>query len=79
MLASLFLSKVATLTQSNILSAIFPYVHFYLATGEEHSRDRASPFVVYICWYVLLHNSEVHGRFYGFDKNGTCQGRISQR
>ena len=36
MLAYLFLSKVATLTQSNLLSAIFPYVHFGLTTGQEH-------------------------------------------
>ena len=30
MLAYLFLSEVATLTQSNSLSAKFPYVHFCL-------------------------------------------------
>ena len=33
MLEYLFLSKVATLTQSNSLSAIFPHVHFCLTTG----------------------------------------------
>ena len=36
MLAYLFLSKVATLTQSNSLSAIFPYVHFCLTTGQKY-------------------------------------------
>ena len=35
MLAYLFLSKVATLTQA-ILSAIFPYVHFSLTTAQEN-------------------------------------------
>ena len=37
MLAYLFLSKVASPTQSNSLSAIFfPYVHLCLTTGQEH-------------------------------------------
>ena len=33
MLAYLFLSKVGTLTPSNLLSAILPSVHFFLTTG----------------------------------------------
>ena len=36
MLAYLFLSKIATLIQSNSLSAIFPYVHFCFTTGQEY-------------------------------------------
>ena len=42
MLAFLFLSKVATLTQSNSLSAIFPYVHFCPTAGQKqwHSSIR---------------------------------------
>ena len=36
MLAYLFLSEVATQTQSNSLSAIFPCVHVCLTTGQEH-------------------------------------------
>ena len=36
MLVYLFLSKVAIHIQSNSLSAIFPYVHLYLTTGQEH-------------------------------------------
>ena len=33
MLAYLFLSKVATLTQSNSFPAIFPYVQYHLTAG----------------------------------------------
>ena len=35
MLAYLLLSKVATLTQSNLVSVIFPCENFYLTTGRE--------------------------------------------
>ena len=35
-LTKVMASKVATLKQRNSLSAIFPYVHFYLTTGQEH-------------------------------------------
>ena len=47
MLAYLFLSNVATLTQSNSLSAIFPYVHFCLTTGQEHWHSSIAAVAVF--------------------------------
>ena len=47
MLAYLFLSKVATLTQSNLLSAIYRYVHLCLITDQEHWHGS-------ICWHSSI-------------------------
>ena len=52
MLAYLLLSKVAGLTQSNLLSPIFPYVHFCLTTCQEHWYGS-------ICWHINIRSSSI--------------------
>ena len=47
MLAYLFIRKVVTLTQSNLISAIFPYVHFCLSTGREQWYSS-------FCWHSCI-------------------------
>ena len=48
MLAYLLQIKIAILTQGNSLSAIFPYVHFCLTSGQEHWHSN-------ICWHSSIH------------------------
>ena len=47
MLAYLFLSKVTTITQSNSLSTIFPFVHFCLTNSQKHWQSKISWLAVF--------------------------------
>ena len=39
LMTSLFSMLASTLTQSDSLSAIFPYLHFCLTAGQEHGNS----------------------------------------
>ena len=68
MLAYLFLIKVAALTQSNSLSALFPYVNFSLTTGMEHWHSS-------ICWLSSIRSLSTFKCYYLTASEATPLGR----